>query len=427
MKVFKTALMSACLSIIPFISSAQTVVVDGARLVTNTDQSLDNAVVKITDGKITSIREKNPNDAADAANETISGSNYWVTPLIFAPYSQVGLTEVNLEGATNDIRGDADHSVSIRASDSFNPYATNVGTTRAGGVGYAAIMPGPSDDLFGGQGAVVNMSGALDSIVKDRSFVYMSLNSRSKKAGKSKGAALNYLRNALGDAQNYPGRFKSPSDGNAILRTDAAALRPVVQGQWPLIAEVERAADIHNLLKLVKNYPYLKLIILGGNESWMLADKIAAAKVPVIIDPLENLPYDFDTVASRSSAIKTLIDAGVKVAIMARSAQGGNAHNLRLLPQHAGNAVTAGLSWEQAFAAISSVPAEIFGVSSLGKIKTGDAANLIVWDGDPLEVTSTPIAMYIDGKQASLESRQTALRDRYNPTRSPNGPYGYPR
>jgi len=157
----------------------------------------------------------------------------------------------------------------------------------------------------------------------------------------------------------------------------------------------------------------------------MVSDELANANVAVVVDPLENLPSSFDQIATRLDNVKRLMDAGVTTAIMSQTATGGTAHNLRLITQHAGNAVAAGLTWEQAFEAITLTPAIMFGQPKLGQIRIGEKANLVVWDGDPLEATSAPVAIFIDGKLQSMESRQTKLRDRYNPAKDNKPAYGY--
>jgi imidazolonepropionase-like amidohydrolase len=189
----------------------------------------------------------------------------------------------------------------------------------------------------------------------------------------------------------------------------------------PLLIGADRAVDLLNIIKLKKEYK-LDVIIVGAAEGWMVADELKAAGIRVMVDPQENLPGSFDSVGARRSNVILLDAAGVDYAIMTRSA--GLTHNIRVLSQHAGNAVGAGLSWDKAFAAISSTPARWFGSSS-GTITRGAAANLVVWDGDPLEVTSGAEHIFINGAPQDMSSRQTALRDRYNPTSEDTRPHKY--
>ena len=141
-----------------------------------------------------------------------------------------------------------------------------------------------------------------------------------------------------------------------------------------------------------------------------------------MVDPHENLPGSFDMVGARLDNVVILDEAGVDYAIMTRSA--GLTHNVRVLSQHAGNAVGAGLSWDKAFAAISSTPARWFKTKS-GQLSTGSDATLVIWDGDPLEVSTGALAVYINGEAQDMRSRQIALRDRYNPLSQETMPYKY--
>ena len=418
-----TALATTAISALTcFTSFAQTIVIKSERTVTSTSLGMiDQATILVKDGRITRLSAN-----ADYEGDTIiEGDDYWVTPGIFAPISNLGLVEVDAERSTSNKNADGSQSTaSIRAADSFNPKSTSVPISRLGGVTYAAIMPNSSTDIFGGVGMIASTNGEFSSTIDETAFTYVSYSGGSDRTGRSKGAAMAYLRASLDDALNYNTRFKSPSDGDALRRADAKALRAVFNGQ-PLIIGADRAVDMHNIIKLKKKYPQISIIIMGAAEGWMIADELARAKVPVIIDPIENLPYGFDSLGSRADNAKLLMEAGVTTSFMSRSATGGGAQNLRLLPQHAGNAVANGVDWESAFEAISLTPATMFGHAELGRIKVGDTANFVVWDGDPLEVTSTPVAVFIDGKLQPMKSRQTLLRDRYNPSIETKPNYGY--
>ena len=188
------------------------------------------------------------------------------------------------------------------------------------------------------------------------------------------------------------------------------ALKPVVEGRVPLMVEVHRAADILQLLTLRQREPRIRLIILGATEGWRVADQIAASSVPVIVNPLANLPDRFEILAATLENAGRLASAGVTVAI---ADPGEASHNTRLIQQLAGNAVANGMKWEDAFKAITSVPASLYGRADLGVLRTGATADVVIWDGDPLELMSSPDAVYIDGVATPMESRQTKLRDRY--------------
>ena len=283
------------------------------------------------------------------------------------------------------------------------------------GVTHAVISPSAAgDSIFGGTGAVVNLSGDYDSVEKPAAFVFVQLGENgTRRAGGSRAAALQQLRAALDDAGAYPGRYKGPKDGDALNRQDASALFKAARGQMPLMVSANRGIDMLNIIKLKKDYRSLDIIILGAAEGWKIADELAAANIKVMVDPHNNLPTSFDTVEARLDNVILLDKAGVDYVITNASALG--IQRPATLAQHAGNAVGNGLDWDKAFAAITSTPARWFGLKG-GSASKGKDATLVIWDGDPLEVTSAPADMLIAGERQSLESRQTALRDRYNPT-----------
>ncbi|HHL43133.1 MAG TPA: amidohydrolase, partial [Hellea balneolensis] len=402
-------------SIITPLASAQTVLVHGKTLVTNTNMgTIDAPTLLVKDGMI-EIISTNANIPTDTS---ISGDGYWITPGIFAGYSRLGLVEVSAEKTTNDMSAsDADQSVSLRASDGFNPKSTSVPVSRLGGVIYAAVSPGAGSDIFGGIGMVTSTTGSFNSIVKDPAFYYVELGENgADTSGGSRLAAIGHFRAALSDAKSSGG-FKSPDDGDALARIDAKALKMALSGQYPLIIATDRAAEMKRLIEIKSEHPKLNINILGGAEAWMVKNDLANADIGVLIDPIENLPYSFGALGTRTDNAKQLIDAGVTTGFMSRSATGAFSQNLRLLGQHAGNAVANGVKWEDAFKAVTITPAKMYGLEKFAVIRTGSKANFVVWDGDPLEVTSAPVAIFIDGQLQSMQSRQTKLRDRYHPKR----------
>ena len=224
------------------------------------------------------------------------------------------------------------------------------------------------------------------------------------------------FRNALREAREIASAPAGARRDDVLLtRGDAAALVLVVTGAQPLYVHVERAADIRSVLTLRSEFSSLKLVLVGCAEGWLAAREIAAAGVPVIAKPLTDLPEQFEQLASTQSNVGRMVAAGVKVAL------GAFGDQPRYAPQYAGNLVAltrlpgaTGLSWGKAFAAISSVPAEILGLGDrFGSLKPGRAADVVIWDGDPLEGTSGVVAVWIDGVAQPLVNHQTRLRERY--------------
>ena len=388
---------------------AQQVAITGARVVTNTTQGvIENGTVVINNGRIVSIGT----GAAPAGATVVDAKGKWVTPGLFAAFSRVGLAEIPSEDPANDISaGGSKFQASLHAADSFNPDDTAIDVSRIEGFTRAAIVGAPGDGLFGGYAAIVDFTGAFNSIDTREAFMLAELGEGgASAAGGSRAAAWHWLLTAIDDAKAYPRGFEDDGEGDLLIRKEAVALKPVVEGRVPLMVEVHRAADILQLLTLRQREPRIKLIILGATEGWRVADQIAAANVAVIVNPLANLPDRFEILAATLENAGRLSAAGVTVAI---ADPGQASHNTRLIQQLAGNAVANGMEWDAAFKAITSVPATMYGRADLGVLRTGATADVVIWDGDPLELMSSPDAVYIDGVATPMESRQTKLRDRY--------------
>lgn len=423
MSVFKSFTLSLLLSSIALPATAKDYFISNAKLVTNSDDGIiDNADIIIRDGKVARI---GTGLVAPADAEFIKADGKWVTPGLIAPFSQLGLVDVGAEDATNDISSkDSETSISELASDSFNPKAVSIANTRRVGVTHAVISPrAAGESIFGGSGLIANLSGNFDSVEKKQAFIYVQLGGRgTSNSGGSRASSFRQLRAALDDASAYPSRFKGPKDGDALTRQDAAALVKALRGQIPLIIASDRASELLNIVQLKSDYRNLDIIVLGAAEGWKVAADLAKAKIKVMVDPHENLPASFDQVEARLDNVVLLDQAGVDYVITNAGALGVS--KPVTLTQHAGNAVGNGLEWGKAFSAISATPAKWFGLPNT-QVSTGKAATLVVWDGDPLNVTSAPTMMLIDGKNQSLKSRQTALRDRYNPTNQDTRPHKY--
>jgi imidazolonepropionase-like amidohydrolase len=215
-------------------------------------------------------------------------------------------------------------------------------------------------------------------------------------------------------------------DANAALLTPAgrATLARYIGGGGRVMVAVNRAADIRQLLRWAARHN-VRVAIAGGAEAWKLAPQLAAAKVPVFVDPLANLPADFDALGATMENAARLRAAGVAVGF----SQGGDAsHNARKVRQLAGNAVAAGLPWADGLAGLTSVPADAFGVGAeVGRIAPGQRADLVLWSGDPLEVSSVALQVWLDGRAITMRSRQTELRDRYLRSDVPAEQGGLPR
>jgi imidazolonepropionase-like amidohydrolase len=207
------------------------------------------------------------------------------------------------------------------------------------------------------------------------------------------------------------------SDDVLLTRFDAAALVPVLQGQQSLVVHVERASDILQVLELRKEFPNLKLVIVGATEGWLVADQLAKSGIPVIASPVNDLPESFEQIAATQSNVGRMRAAGVKVSI----GMLGDSHMLFNERQYAGNLVAltklpgaTGLSWGEAFEAITSGPAKAIGMDrEIGSLEPGRRADVVIWSDDPLDPRSGAEAVFIDGVQQPLVSHQSRLLERY--------------
>jgi imidazolonepropionase-like amidohydrolase len=409
------AFLFACALAVP--AAAETVLIRDGRVVTNGAAGIiESGDVLIVDGRISAVWA---DIAAPSGARVIEAQGRFVTPGAFAAMSEIGLSEISGSGAVNDasVAGDL-VAAAADAGRAFNPDVTAIAVTRMEGVTRAAIAPSQTATMFGGRGALVSLSGDADSVFRQSAFMVLELGETgARRTGGSRAAVWPAFEAALRDAREYPSRYRSGQGGAVLNEIDAAALQPFARGQGAFLVHVENAADIRRIIAYKRANPSLRFIIHGGAEAWQVADELARAQIPVIVDPLTNLPDRMERISARLDNAALLHAAGVQIAI-APAPGSVDAHQARLVLQLAGNAVANGLAWDAAFAAVTRGPAEVFGVGDrLGRLQRGYVADVVIWDGDPLEVQSAPVAVFIEGAEQPLVSRQTRLRDRYHPSR----------
>lgn len=411
-------------------------VTNGTVVIGDGSEPIAAATVLVRGGKVVAAGK---DVAIPAGTRTVDAKGGWITPGLFVAMTDLGLVDVDLEDDANDAgAAKAPFGAAFDVAPAINPAATPIPIVRTNsGVTRSAVAPAATHSVFAGQGAVIDLGADGNPITRARAFQYVELGQAGAGlAGGSRAAAIAELRNSLDEARELArratavGSSAAERPGDVLLnRADATALIAVVSGRQQLLVHVERAADIRMVLALRQDYPQVRLVLVGADEGWLVAREIAAAGVPVIANGLTDLPGSFERLASTQSNIGRMAAAGVKVAI--GNMQGES--QARYARQYAGNLVAltrvpraTGLSWGRAFATISSAPAEILGLGeSLGSLKPGRAGDVVIWDGDPLEVTSAPVAVYIDGVQQALTSHQTRLRDRYRDLDESDLPKGY--
>ncbi|MGH7435276.1 MAG: amidohydrolase family protein, partial [Polyangiaceae bacterium] len=320
--------------------------------------------------------------------------------------------DVDHEAPTNDADSHAAMNAALRMADAYNPRSLVVPITRAAGV--TSVVVAPRAGLLAGQSAFVDLveDDVAGAIVKAPLAEYANVDELTAEAtaGTRSGLWLR-LREALDDARFF-GTHRAQYDANgsrplALRRLGLEALQPVLRGTLPLVVTAHRASDIEATLRLADALK-LRVVIRGGAEAWMVADELARRKVAVVLDPLENLPEQFDRLHARSDDAAILARAGVSV-VFATFAS----HHARRLWQHAGNAVRLGMDHDAALRAVTEAPAAAFDMKGYGKLETGAVANVVVWSADPFQTSTRVEHVFVRGREAPLATRQTLLLQRY--------------
>lgn len=326
-----------------------------------------------------------------------------LTPGLIAAVTQIGLVEVDLEPRTrHDTLGTDDLRVDVDVIDGYDPRSPVVPVTRLGGITSAVVVPGGG--WISGSSAWVDLRTArVDEVtVLRRAAVELHPASMSSPA-----ASVARLRALFKEAEFLR---RATAERRLLLPADLSATGPelealdrVLRGELPLAVHVDRASDLETLVRITREHR-VRAIAVGASEGWLVADLLAEAGIGVVVNPYVYGAGSYDQRHGREDNAALLAAAGVKVAIC-----GGSTHNARELRQLAGNAVRGGLSHADALAAITRVPAELFGSNDRGVIRTGAHADLAVWSGDPLEISSRLLLLVIDGEVQPLTSRQTEL------------------
>jgi|TARA_R110002012_G_scaffold79368_4_gene202050 imidazolonepropionase-like amidohydrolase len=401
-KLFKTSLIALALAS-STASFAESFAITNATVHTVTDQGvLENATVVIENGKVIAI-----NPEKITADTTIDAQGRILTPGFIGSMNQLGLIEV---GAVSRSRDAADKKADITfdASLAFNPRSTVIPYSRKGGITSNVVAPRGGDDMFKGQTFVADLSGEFNSVRVSNNNVVIDLGAKSKG---SRALSLQNLHEQLEDATKALAKAKKKNTKDKKEAKEpsrkAQVINALLNGDKALVAYADRATDLLALLKLKETFS-LDLVLVGAADAVLVADKIAAAKVPVVMAALDNLPGSFDSLHASLENAGKLTQAGVKVALTVD----GDTHNLYQLRFHAGNAIANGLTRSAALASVTANVADAFNLDS-GKIAIGKTADLVLWSADPFELSSKVSKIWISGKEYSTESRQDALRDRY--------------
>ncbi|MFC5345151.1 amidohydrolase family protein [Brevundimonas staleyi] len=427
------SLTALALSAMPAL--AQVTAITGGRVLTGTSV-IENGTVVIDGGRIVSVGA----GAAPSGARVIDATGKVVTPGFVAVDSGLGLSEISSVAGSDDQSNNANTiSASFDVSYGLDPWSIAIPVARLGGITRAIVVPNhpggsgghqhqddsdfagagdggfQSPGLFAGTASVIHLAAGTDILVKPRVAMVAPFGEAGAGiAGGARGAQFTQFKETLHEVRLYA-RNRGAYDRAALRdlslsRADLEALIPVVNGELPLIVTVHRAADIQQVLRLAREEG-LKLILDGAEEGWLVAADIAAASTPVLLNPISNLPSNLEMRAARMENAAALNAAGVVIAIKGNE---GSVHRAREARYNAGNAVSHGLPFEAAIAALTVNPARIFGMGGqFGELRAGAAADVVVWSGDPLEPMSSVTTEFINGQEQSLTSRQHLLRDRY--------------
>jgi imidazolonepropionase-like amidohydrolase len=391
---------------------AQTTAITNARIHTISGPTIENGTIVIRNGRIAAVGAdvEVPENA-----RVIDGTGKVVTPGFLDASTSLGIVEIGGVSGTNDAATSQERlTAAFNVADALNPRATAIPVTRVEGITRAVVVPGGFQSILRGQGILIHLDGlrADEMIVRNPVGIYVTLGeSGAGRAGGSRAAAMLLLREALQDARDYAANRNAFMQGNrreyALSRLDLEALQPVLRRELPLIISVNRAADILNVLQFARQ-ENVRVILSGAEEGWMVASDLASADVPVIINSMNNIP-GFDNLGATLENAARMHAAGVTV--MLSSFDGSNVRNLR---QVAGNAVSYGMPHEAALAAVTQVPAQVFGIADrYGTLEVGKDADVVVWDGDPFEFATKAEYVFIRGHEQLPDNRQQMLFERY--------------
>lgn len=370
---------------------------------------LDNHDVKI-EGP--AIQQVGPGIGAGRC-EVVEARGLVVTAGFIDPFTTLGLVEIDGEGSTVDTDNKSLHQddqqlvrAAIKTSLAYNPRSIPITIARAAGVTSALSLP--VGGVIAGQGFWIDLHGSdRQAIQRDPAALMVTLGV----GGESRASSLLVLDLALREAEVWRLEKRALERAQrAPLLTptlDLEALDRMLSDKVPLVVRVDRASDIENLFAMLGTRK-VPLVLVGAAEAWLIADKLAARDVAVVLDPLVFGPGGFDQLAARSDQAALLVKAGVKVMMSAM-----DTHLVKKLRQVVGNAIREGLAWEDGLKAVTEVPAQVFGMKDHGRLARGARANLVVWSGDPFELSTQVVRVYIGGDKVDLRTRQTRLFERY--------------
>ena len=344
----------------------------------------------------------------DGNTRVIEVNGLPITPGLISPMSNLGIVEINALDVTRDDESDL-LSAGFSIFNAFNPHSTGIPWNRSNGVTSAISTPSASSFPISGLGSHFVLDGSLE--IKGSKDIAMF--GRLGASYGSRAETLSILESLLdiGKMVNTLSIEEmlemNLADQLELQAQDIVALGKVVNDDMPFVLETNRAVDILQALSMKKKYG-LNLVLVSVEEAPMVLDQLKESNTPVIIDPMDNIPNSFDELGSSLDLGKILDQAGVPIMFSTQ-----RSHNYHLMRQGSGNAVAHGMSYESAIRGMTLTVAETFQLGNRGSIIEGKIADIVVWDADPLEPSSFPKFVFIEGKSQDLSSRSTRLTERY--------------
>ena len=397
--------------------NAQTIAITGGKVYPVSGPVIENGTVIITNGKISAVGANVP---IPAGAQRIDATGKIVTPGFVNSSTQLGVQEIAQVNDTRDMtaRGKDNIAAAFTVWEGLNPNSVMMAPARKEGVTSFVVIP--TGGLIAGQAALVDVvpGTTTDMIIRAPVAMVAEVGDPQSAGLNSRGELIVKLREVLEDTryfQSHRDAFdRAQTRPFAASRLDLQALIPVIEGRLSLLVTVDREADIDAAMRLARDYN-VKLMIGSGAEAWMMADKLAAAHIPVLTGAENNIPAGFAALGQRQENAGLLRKAGVEVALIGNAGGGDEeAFNVRNLRQEAGNAVSYGMTWDDALRAVTLAPAEFFGAGDrVGSLQPGREGNVVVWSGDPFEFTTRAEHVFVRGREYHEKTRQDLLIERY--------------
>jgi len=419
-------ILAAC----PTLAVAQRTAITGGTVHTLAGDVIANGTVVMEAGRITSVGAEL---AAPSGAQVIDATGLHVYPGMFNAFSQIGLLEINAVQVTNDNSEVGDFNPHLVAATAVHPASERIPVTRANGVTHAVSAPSARPGGIGGQATVISLDGwTVEEMMVEQSIgmvvAWPTLSAQEctpfgcfgpsrpfAQAEDDYEDAIERLSSWLEDARRYARAVEGSSPPSRDLRLEALA--SAVSGDMPFLVLVDGARDIRDAIAFGDEED-IEIVIVSGREAPKVVDVLAEHDVPVLMRATQNLPYgDDDSYNQTFAAAATLYRAGVRFAMTAWGSNGPNPPS-RTLPYEAANAVAFGLPAEEAVLSVTRYPAEILGIGDeIGTIEEGKIANLIVTDGDPLQIRTQMRYVIVHGELSSSDNKHLRLWERYRTRR----------